>query len=346
MPGCHRCRIPPWYPAGAAGCDPPGGDRQRGSRYPDHLVPTHPHGCGSFASGGRRSAAQNEENSPSLRSGCRLVYGACNKGHRGHASSGPAPPSAPPQGHSPGSGGLTRRSAARCRSSGWAQSRDGPPSVRVRPSALKNRPHRKFFKDRKSSRLVATAIDIGTDACSRLGCLSILITCWSCGRIVNAAAGTSTRHLQTCLSALTSAPGAAIARRTSCTASVRTAVASSSGAPSARPTCSQSTRHRPSGLSCQDALRHPPADPPIGVQEPTAPSPPGNGASGRPLPLSAYRRPRRIPRSLDRRRASRRGRPGVSGRLDLRCPPAARWATGTGADVDRPRRGRSSRPLT
>jgi hypothetical protein len=34
----------------------------------------------SFASGGRRSAAQNEENPPPLRSGCRLVDGAHNKG--------------------------------------------------------------------------------------------------------------------------------------------------------------------------------------------------------------------------------------------------------------------------
>jgi hypothetical protein len=174
-----------------------------------------------------------------------------------------------------------------------------------------------------SSRLVATAVDIGTDACSRIGCLSILVMCWSCGRIASAAAGTSTRRPQTCLSAFTSAPGAATARRTSCTGSVRTAAASSSGAPSARPTCSQSTHHRPSGLSGQDALRHPPADPPIGEQEPTAPSPPDNGASGRPLPSSAYRRPRRILRSFDHRRASRRGRPCVSGGLDLRCPPPA-----------------------
>ena len=115
-------------------------------------------------------------------------------------------------------------------------------------------------------------VDTGTDACFGLGCLPILIMCWSCGRIANAAAGTSTRHLWTCLSALTSAPGAATARRTSWMASVRTAAASSSVVPYARSNCSQSTRHRPSGLSGQDALRHPPADPPIGQQELTAPS--------------------------------------------------------------------------
>jgi hypothetical protein len=124
------------------------------------------------------------------------------------------------------------------------------------------------------------------DACSRLGCPSILVRCWNSGRIANAATGTSTRHPRTCLSARTSAPGAATARRTSCTASVRTAAASSSGAPSARPACSLSTRHRPSGLSGQDALRHPPADPLAGEQEPTrpAPSPPGTGSCGRHRP--------------------------------------------------------------
>jgi hypothetical protein len=91
-------------------------------------------------------------------------------------------------------------------------------------------------------------------------CLSILVTCWSCGRIANAATGTSTRRPPTCSSARTNAPGAATARRTSCAAYARTAAASSSGAPSARPICSRSTRHRPQGLSGQDAPRHLPAD--------------------------------------------------------------------------------------
>jgi hypothetical protein len=100
--------------------------------------------------------------------------------------------------------------------------------------------------------------------CSRCGCLSILVICSSCGRIANAATGTSTRHPRTYLFARTSAPGAATARRTSCTGSVRTAAVSSSGAPSARPTCLPSTSHRPSGSSGQDALRHPPTDPPTG----------------------------------------------------------------------------------
>ena len=103
--------------------------------------------------------------------------------------------------------------------------------------------------------------------------------CWSCGRIANAATGTSTRHPRTCLSARTSAPGAATARRMSCTGSVRTAAASSSGAPSARPACSKSTPHRPSELSGQDALRHPPADPPIGEQERHAQPPRGEVVS-------------------------------------------------------------------
>lgn len=128
--------------------------------------------------------------------------------------------------------------------------------------------------------LVATSVDTGTDACcSRRGCLSIMVMCWSCGRIANAATGTSTRHPRTCLSARTSAPGAATARRTSCTGSARTAAASSSGAPSARPACSKSTPHRPSELSGQDALRHPSADPPIGEQEPSRPAsnPSGTG---------------------------------------------------------------------
>ena len=110
-----------------------------------------------------------------------------------------------------------------------------------------------------------------TDACSRCGCLSILVMCWSCGRIANAATETSTRHPRTCLCARTSAPGAATARRTSYAWSVRTAAASSSGAPSGRPACSQSTPHRPGGLSGQDAFRHPPADALIGEQEPSRP---------------------------------------------------------------------------
>jgi len=91
-------------------------------------------------------------------------------------------------------------------------------------------------------------------------CLPILVTCWSCGRIANAATGTSTRRPPTCSSAPTNAPGAATARRTSCTASARTAAASSSGAPSARPICWRWTRHRPQGLSGQDAPWHLPAD--------------------------------------------------------------------------------------
>ena len=91
-------------------------------------------------------------------------------------------------------------------------------------------------------------------ACSRRCCLSILLICWSCGRIANAATGTSTRHPWTCLSARTSAPGAGTARRTSCTGSVRIAAASSSDAPSAQPACSPSIRPRPSGRSGQGAL--------------------------------------------------------------------------------------------
>ena len=110
-------------------------------------------------------------------------------------------------------------------------------------------------------RLVATAVDIGTEACSKHSCFSILVMCWSCGRIANAVTGTSTRHPRTCLSARTSAPGVATARRTSCAASARTVAASLSGARSARPACSQSTRHQPSELSGQGALRRPPADP-------------------------------------------------------------------------------------
>jgi hypothetical protein len=134
------------------------------------------------------------------------------------------------------------------------------------------RPNQDAPGSRSPGWLARTVVDTGTDACFGLSCLPILIVCWSCGRIANAAAGTSTRHLRMCLSALTSAPGAATARRTSWMASVRTAAASSSVVPSARSTCSQSTRHRPSGLSGQDALRHPPADPPIGQQELTAPT--------------------------------------------------------------------------
>jgi hypothetical protein len=118
-----------------------------------------------------------------------------------------------------------------------------------------------------------TRVGTGTDACSRRGRLSILVTCWNCGRTANAATGISTRHRRTCLSVLTSAPGAATARRTSCTASARTAAASLSGDPSARPACSQSTRHRPNGSSGQDALCHPPADPLGGEQEPSRPDP-------------------------------------------------------------------------
>ena len=113
--------------------------------------------------------------------------------------------------------------------------------------------------------------------------------CWSCGRIANAATGTSTRHPRTCLSARTSAPGAGTARRTSSTGSARTAAASSSDAPSARPTCSPSTRHRPSGLSGQGASRHPPAD-----SAPTAPTRlrPKSGRLGRwDLPLTIGDRP-------------------------------------------------------
>ena len=149
--------------------------------------------------------------------------------------------------------------------------------------------------------------------------------CWSCGRIANAATGTSTRHLRTCLSARTSAPGAATARRTSCTGSVRTAAASSSGAPSARPACSKSTPHRPSELSGQDALRHPSADPPIGEQEPSRPasSPSGTGPCGR----TSHRRyigdiPN--PAFLDQCRASRHGCPALAADLTLAaCPPHA-----------------------
>jgi DNA-binding SARP family transcriptional activator len=53
------------------------GVRQTGEDNPDS---SRPHGPGPFASSGRRSAAQNEENPPPLRSGCRLVDGAHNKG--------------------------------------------------------------------------------------------------------------------------------------------------------------------------------------------------------------------------------------------------------------------------
>jgi hypothetical protein len=108
--------------------------------------------------------------------------------------------------------------------------------------------------------LQATAADIGSDRCSRPRCVPILVMCWSCDRIANAVTGTSTRHRWTCSSARTSAPGAATAQRTSCTASARIAEASSSGAPSAQPACSQSTRRRPGGSWGQAASRHPPAD--------------------------------------------------------------------------------------
>ena len=41
-------------------------------------------------------------------------------------------------------------------------------------------------------------VTVGTDACRLRHCLSILVTCWSYGRIANAATGTSTRHPRTC----------------------------------------------------------------------------------------------------------------------------------------------------
>ena len=129
-------------------------------------------------------------------------------------------------------------------------------------------------------RLVATAAETGMDACSERGWLSILVTCWNCGRIANAATGTSTRHPRTCLCARTSAPGAATARRTSCTASARIVAANSSGAPSARPACLPSTRHRRSGLSGPDAA----ADPRTGKQKVL----PGTSAG---KPCSRSRRP-------------------------------------------------------
>ena len=121
---------------------------------------------------------------------------------------------------------------------------------------------------RSPGSVVTTVINIGTDACWKRRCLPILVTCWSCGPIANAATGTSTRHPRTCSSARTSAPGAATARRTSCTAYARTAAARSSGAPSARPIYSRSTRRRPSGLFGQDAPPHPPGDQATGEQSP------------------------------------------------------------------------------
>jgi hypothetical protein len=136
-----------------------------------------------------------------------------------------------------------------------------------RPSQRPSRPRplgqrRCLLRAHASSlgQVAAAAVSIGTEVCRMRRCLSILVTCWSCGRIANAATGTSTRRPPTCSSARTNAPGAATARRTSCAAYARTAAASSSGAPSARPVCSRSTRHRPKGLSGQDAPRHLPAD--------------------------------------------------------------------------------------
>jgi hypothetical protein len=147
--------------------------------------------------------------------------------------------------------------------------------------------------------------------------------CWSCGRIANAATGTSTRHPRTCLSARTSAPDAGTARRMSCTGSVRTAAASSSGAPSARPACSKSTPHRPSELSGQDALRHPPADPPIGEQEPSRPasSPSGTGQVAH-TSIVGISATCRILRSLiNQCRASRRGCLASAADLTLAARP-------------------------
>ena len=94
-------------------------------------------------------------------------------------------------------------------------------------------------------------------ACPVWGGVPILVRCWSCGRIANAATGISTRRPRTCSSARTNAPGAVTARRTSCTACARTAAASSSGARSAPLTCSPSTRPRLSGSSGQDVLSPP-----------------------------------------------------------------------------------------
>ena len=116
----------------------------------------------------------------------------------------------------------------------WSRSPNIPDKEAVTWSA----PSRGSAGRRVESRRRGKRAGGGMDACFRRGCLSILVTCWSCGRIANAATGISVRHPRTCLSAVTSAPGAATARRTSCTGSVRTAAASSSGAPSARLTCS------------------------------------------------------------------------------------------------------------
>ena len=146
--------------------------------------------------------------------------------------------------------------------------------------------------------------------------------CWSCGRIANAATGTSTRHPRTCLSARTSAPGAATARRTSCTGVCPNCGGELVRRP-IRPACLlEVDPHRPSELSGQDALRHSSADPPIGEQEPSRPasSPSGTGPCGR----TSHRRyigdiPN--PAFLDQCRASRRGCPALTADLTLAARP-------------------------
>jgi hypothetical protein len=77
----------------AAGGDAAGRQRQHSSSYPGHHVSSRPHDRGPLASGGRRSAAHDEQNPPSLPSGCRLVDSARNNGQdiTATGNAGPSP---------------------------------------------------------------------------------------------------------------------------------------------------------------------------------------------------------------------------------------------------------------
>jgi hypothetical protein len=68
--------------AGRPGNGASGGERQARGERPDHQLGSRDHGYGPFASGGRRSAAQSQQNPSRLRFGCHLAAAVRNPASR------------------------------------------------------------------------------------------------------------------------------------------------------------------------------------------------------------------------------------------------------------------------